>query len=351
MNLQARENRLVKFFGFDSYKSSSPSQLLRETVLGMGFVESADASLAIIREDPGSLLEALSSCARTDTRVLLAGELRGLDFDQFDYVIGWELGDYGDRYVRLHPANREFRTLSLHDRNTSLPPVAARSFCDFIYSNPNAHPFRDAFFYKLSAAKGVDSLGPHLFNGPGVIGGGQVGRWEADKIKMQSNYRFSLAIENATYSGYTTEKLLTPVVAGSIPIYWGNPDVGVDFNEARFINLHRFKDMDDAVQHILLIAEDLDFLEEVTHQPILTPSQVIEVDRNKLELRELIERAYQTSISSALRRPHGTSPWQREELMISSLKARKRVRMLRDILDFLWYQIQKIKKSHLFGRL
>jgi hypothetical protein len=340
IGLADKEPRLVKFFGFNESGISSPAQFLKDLVLDMGFLESPKASLAIFREDPVSMLEGLSLSANTDTRVLLCSELRGLDFDSFDYVIGWEPGDHGDRYVRLHPANREFRTLSMANPLTPLGPFKQRAFCDFIYSNPTAHPFRDKFYRVLSDARSVDSLGPHLFNGVGLIGSGQIGNWEADKIQLQSHYKFSIAIENATYAGYTTEKLLTPIVAGSIPIYWGNPKVGEDFNEARFINLHRFEDMHEAVAHILSIAENHAILEKIAHQPLLTNNQSIGVEKNKRDVQDLIERAYHSSQLGILRRPFGTSPWQREVFLIRALKSRKRRRILQDIIDWFWLKLR-----------
>lgn len=334
------EPKLVKFFGFNEAAISSPAQFLKELVLGMGYLESPKASLAIFREDPVSILEGLNLSVKTDTRVLLCSELRGLDFDTFDYVIGWEPGAHGDRYVRLHPANREFRTLSTLNPSKPLAPFKQRGFCDFIYSNPNAHPFRDEFYRALSNSKRVDSLGPHLFNGTGLIGGGQVGNWEREKIQIQSNYKFSIAIENAIYTGYTTEKLLTPTVAGSIPIYWGNPKVSEDFNEARFINLHRYKSIQDAIDHILSIADNDAILENIAHEPLFTKNQSIEAERNKRDVQDLIERAYQTSQLGEIRRPLGTSPWQRELFLIKALNSRRRKRILGDFIDRFWLKIR-----------
>lgn len=45
-----------------------------------------------------------------------------------------------------------------------------------------------------------------------------------------NDYMFSIAHENANYSGYFTEKLLDCFATGTIPIYWGDPDIGQVFN-------------------------------------------------------------------------------------------------------------------------
>lgn len=51
------------------------------------------------------------------------------------------------------------------------------------------------------------------------------GRTCENKIDTLSNYKFSLVIENVRMPGYVTEKLIHCLVAGTIPIYYGAPDV------------------------------------------------------------------------------------------------------------------------------
>lgn len=53
-----------------------------------------------------------------------------------------------------------------------------------------------------------------------------------------SDYMFSVAIENAYYSGYFTEKILDCFATGTIPVYLGDPDIGMEFNEDGIIKLN-----------------------------------------------------------------------------------------------------------------
>ncbi len=46
------------------------------------------------------------------------------------------------------------------------------------------------------------------------------------KVAVIAGYRFTLAFENSITPGYVTEKLYQPLLAGSVPIYRGAPDVG-----------------------------------------------------------------------------------------------------------------------------
>jgi len=47
-------------------------------------------------------------------------------------------------------------------------------------------------------------------------------------------YQFSIAIENASYPDYFTEKITDCFAAKTIPIYWGNPDIA-NYFESRGI--------------------------------------------------------------------------------------------------------------------
>ena len=119
-------------------------------------------------------------------------------------------------------------------------------FCAFVASNPRG-PERNRFFRLLNRAKPVDSAGRHFNN---------TGKRLRDKQSFLLNYRMNLAFENTRSEGYVTEKLIEPLAAGCIPIYWGAPDVTRDFNPGCMINVADFPTFDDAVAHILKVDAD-----------------------------------------------------------------------------------------------
>jgi len=51
------------------------------------------------------------------------------------------------------------------------------------------------------------------------------------------DYMFSVAIENASYNSYFTEKIQDCFATGTIPIYYGSPDIGDHFNPNGIITL------------------------------------------------------------------------------------------------------------------
>lgn len=53
------------------------------------------------------------------------------------------------------------------------------------------------------------------------------GMGHADFVRLQAQYKFTLALENAVCNDYITEKLWRPLEAGSVPIVFGSPRVKV----------------------------------------------------------------------------------------------------------------------------
>ncbi len=137
-----------------------------------------------------------------------------------------------------------------------------QKFCCIVVSNGKAKRRID-FFNKLSAYKQVDSGGRYL----NTIGA-DIGPTVMDKLNFISQYRFVISFENSSYPGYTTEKILEPFFVNSIPIYWGNPLIGEDFNKNRFINYSDFKDEDDLIQFILAVDRDADLAMDILTEPV-----------------------------------------------------------------------------------
>jgi alpha(1,3/1,4) fucosyltransferase len=123
---------------------------------------------------------------------------------------------------------------------------AKKKFCCMLVSNPNATE-RIEFFHKLSEYKKVDSAGRYLNN---------IGHSVENKRDFIKDYKFVLSFENSCYPGYTTEKLVEPMLVNSIPIYWGDPEVGRDFNTESFVNINDFKSYDEAIKYIIELDND-----------------------------------------------------------------------------------------------
>ena len=71
------------------------------------------------------------------------------------------------------------------------------------------------------------------------------------KYSFCRGYKFHIAFENSSSLGYTTEKLMQAFAADTVPIYYGNEDVGKDFNADAFIHVKSKKDVAEAIERIV----------------------------------------------------------------------------------------------------
>lgn len=157
-------------------------------------------------------------------------------------------------------------------------------FCAFVVTNPT-NPVRNQAFLDLSTYKHVDSAG-RLYNnvGSSIYAGLGGGGGEKMKYEFLKDYRFCLTYENASRPGYTTEKILHAKAAGCVPIYWGDPKVGRDFNEKGFINASGCKTAADLIQLVSSIEADPSKLEEIASVPALSSYTRDLVRRNFSEM-------------------------------------------------------------------
>lgn len=254
-------------------------------------------------------------------RIFYTGENVTPNFNFCDYAIGFDWLDFGDRYYRLplylvavFYSKDELRMagdnfLTKRAAISKLDLSKKDKFCSFIYSNYLADNTRKLFFDKLSKYKKIDAGGAYLNNTGGRV---------ANKLEFESSHKFSIAFENTSRSGYTTEKLVGSLVAGTIPIYWGNPDIGKEFNEKRFINCHKFSNFDEVIERIKEIDANDDLYLSIVNEPITTESY--DFGKVKMGFESFLVKIIDQPIESARRRTKNSvriSAMEKNELAIS----------------------------------
>lgn len=236
------------------------------------------------------------------------------DFNLCDYAIGFDANlRNGDRYIQLPTAfdlywafmDEKFNSISTHDQ--ALQELARKSkFCNFLYSNHMAHPNRDRLFYILSDYKRVDSLGRHL-NNTTKSGTGYKGH-ERDCIKIKSPYKFSIASENATFPGYTSEKILTSLASHTVPIYFGDPNITEIVNPECFLNCNALKDLEEIVELVKRVDEDDDLWSRMISSPWQTPAQAANSEERVKKYKQFFFDIFSKEIADAKRMPEGCRP-------------------------------------------
>ncbi len=198
-------------------------------------------------------------------RVQFIGENVRPNYWESDFSLSFDYEDYQSRNLRmpLYVIYGGINQLLEKVTDRNLIQIHPK-FCNIVVSNPNSE-FRNNFLNKLSGIKLVDSGGTHCNN---------IGYRVTDKIKFMQDYRFSISFENNSHPGYTTEKIYESMIAGSIPIYWGNELISKEFNENSFINVHNFKNFDQAIEYVVSVENNIELYKDIFTQPWLLPEQI-----------------------------------------------------------------------------
>jgi alpha(1,3/1,4) fucosyltransferase len=186
-------------------------------------------------------------------KVQVIGENLRPNFHESDFAIGFDLTP-DDRFLRYPLWAWDVDTSALLRPFGENGVEQAPEFCAFLAANPHS-PFRNALFEQLSRHRFVHAGGAVFNNAPGPAPR-DAGHWRQSKIEWLSAFRFTIAAENDAYPGYTTEKLVDAFLAGSVPIYWGDPLVDCDFNPAAFLDVGAFGTVSRTVDAVLAVDDD-----------------------------------------------------------------------------------------------
>ena len=246
--------------------------------------------------------------------IFIGGEAVIPDLNVFDYAVTYDSRiNHSDRIVQspsrtlnLVRDNPHFENKLSHNSDIDRVFASKTKFMNFIYSNGFSHPFRDKFFKAMNSIKGVDSLGKHLNNVNKNIPKRKSNNWLEESIILKREYKFSIAIENAIMPGYTSEKMLTSLLANTVPIYWGNPDINKEINPECFINLHDYNDLNEAIEHILEINDNEQLYKKMISAPWKTEDQIKKEISRDDKYYEFWKNIFLQDLSEAKRTPEGT---------------------------------------------
>ena len=275
--------------GFD-YENSHLTNVLRERY-DVEFSNSPDFVICGAYSDCFGKEAMKYDCVR----IFYTGEAVAPNFIFYDYSISYDDIEFGDRHLRMPLFcgyyNNDYQRQIEERRNISVKDIHKKRFAAFVYSNNNAMKLRTDVFNRLSAYKRVESGGAYLNNQPG-------GKRCDDKIEFQSHCKFSIAFENASYRGYTSEKILDAFASGTVPIYYGNPDIYKDIRKGSFINAHEYSSLDELVSEVIRIDQD----DEVYMQMINMDPFVYNPDSVKKNEKEFIYHIFDQRPEDAFRR-------------------------------------------------
>jgi hypothetical protein len=264
------------------------------------------------------------------TRIFFTGENIRPNYKECDWSFSFDYSDNPRNYrLPLYAFFDDVNKLIAPKRPLDEIIAEKHKFCNFIYSNPNCKR-RNIFFKKLSKYKKVESAGRLFRNTSERV---------IDKMAYIRDFKFTIAFENESYPGYTTEKIFEPMLADSIPIYWGNPLISRDFNTRSFVNWHDYGSDEATIERIIELDKDPELLRKYLSEPFFVNNELntyVNLDNLKMRFAEIfsanIEPVAQHLPESYFNSPivdlrsayHGLSYWLNlNRKRLSGLSARK----------------------------
>ena len=238
------------------------------------------------QENPDYLMFSFYGCKHNDEKYKQAIKIAIYEegfipsFNEEDYTFGLAHIFYLDRYFRkatlieylqkYNLKNKDFRKA----RQKALNGPKREKFCGAVLNNETSlNHFREKFVKELSKYKTVDS-GGEIDNNLGYI--------VTDKIKFFSSYKFSIAFEKNTADGYATDHILNSLLAGTVPIYYGDYLIDEYINPDTYILVRNDIDLLDKIDFIKQVDQDDNLYKEFLKKDVLLDDDIV-IKRKKEE--------------------------------------------------------------------
>lgn len=205
-------------------------------------------------------------------RVFYTGENVRPDFSGCDFAMTFSHDEDPARHVRIpnYVSRLAQQGIDLMpflkartDAEVDALVASKRAFCAYIQKK--GVPIREQFVRALGGYKHVDCLGPHLNNAGFLLP-------MDEKHTRLRDYKFTVAFENSSSPGYVTEKAIDAYVGGSVPLYWGDPQVGRMLNPASMLVMQGDSgSIDEFVRRVADVDRDEDVYRALLKEPLFKP--------------------------------------------------------------------------------
>ena len=235
-------------------------------------------------------------------RIMYTGEFLSADFNAIDYFIGYDEISFGDRSFRYplflyNDNNGIFSDSSPISRDEAYTLLKEKKyFCNYIFGHDTAIGKREEILYSLLEYKRVECAGKHKNNMPN----NEIFTIRT-KLDLMKKCKFSISAESVCYPGFTSEKIGDAFNAKTIPIYFGDPNVGTVFNNKAFVNFHEYDTIKEAIDKVIEIDKNDDlFIEMLCQYRYNNPNYDREMYHN---LKEYLYSILDQDYDKAFRRP------------------------------------------------
>lgn len=187
--------------------------------------------------------------------------------DQYTFVLGVQASRKNFVSCPLYLA---YECTKPFDYSSKITTVPEKQICSVISSGQlkdrTRYDLLDAF-----EAKGVhiDRAGAYKNNVGCTVPGAY---YEQPILDFYKQYKFVLAFENTVKPFYITEKILNPLRAGVIPIYFGSPRIAEYINYERILQITP-DTIDHCIARIMEISSKPELYLEIVNKPLFVKSK------------------------------------------------------------------------------
>ena len=208
------------------------------------------------------------------------------DFNQADYSISQAHIIYLDRYFKYPSFIWRLSSFKKYDINhlrkeVLINPIRTKFCAAVISNNITSDNFRINFIQQLNKYKLVDMGGDVLNNVGGKV---------KNKIEFLSSYKFSISMENSNGDGYISEKIIESLIAGTIPIYYGDYMFDEYINPKAIILIKGEKDIPKKIEYIKKIDNDNELYNSIIKETIFQYNDIVE--KIESEKREFLSHIF-----------------------------------------------------------
>ena len=236
-------------------------------------------SFVFSQENPDYLIFSFYGCKHNEIKynnsIKIAIYEEGFfpSFKEEDYVFGVNHILYLDRYFRINPlieylndlnlTNQDFRSIRKRVKNEP----KRNKFCGVIIDNETNHNnFIEFFIKELNEYKIVDN-GGNLGNNIGI-------NITINQVKFFESYKFSIVFEKNSVDGFSTGTILYALLAGTIPIYYGDYLIDEYINPKTFILVRNHVDLKEKIEYIKKIDQNDELFNEFFKEDVLIDENI-----------------------------------------------------------------------------
>ena len=234
--------------------------------------------------------------------IVISGEPDDIN-DKVDLYIGPVIKDSGNIKSIYYP--QMYSSLIEHKKSVNKDDYKTKNktkFCAYMYRQKHNH--RIKYFELLSKYQKVDALGDcckntdiptsrHISN--------EKETYNDIAVDLYKDYKFVLAIENTDKPGYFTEKMNNPLIANSIPMYWGNEKVFDYINKKRVIYIPDYTE-EELINTIKRIDNDDDEYNKIINEPLY-----VDESKNPENIEKNLESRIKQQINNILQTTYVSS--------------------------------------------